>query len=496
MGPASKDSLLPLRIRLPSAGSRRLLRSLHEQLRAAIYDGRLKSGYRLPGTRLLAEQLGISRNSAVAVYDLLLSEGYIHTRPGGGTFVADIGRSGTGRPARSTRPAQQTQTDTTALADRLAPYWRAIPPVLQARPAGSFSFDFLAGCPDMAQFPHDIWRRLTGRALRALGKTPAVYSAVEGRQQLREAITKHVSFIRAIACTADAIVVTNGAQQAFDLLARLFVEPGKTVIAVESPGYAPLRWAFEAAGARIAPVRVDEEGLVVADLPRSARAICVSPSHQFPMGAAMSARRRAQLLDFAAHHRAVVIEDDYDGEFAGTAGPIDALKTLDAGGHVFYVGTFSKCMFPALRLGYIVAPPWAQAALAAAKQRTDWHANLLAQETLAAFMLEGHLARHLRKVRALYGERRRSLEAAIARHAGDRLRIVSAPGGLHVTALTSGARCSEQAAQSAAEERVRVLPISRYSADAQADDGFVFGVGLVPANRIDAGVARLVRHLK
>jgi GntR family transcriptional regulator/MocR family aminotransferase len=464
-------------------------------MRAAIFEGRLSGGFRLPGSRQLAESLGISRNSVVAVYDLLLSEGYVQARPGGGTFVAHIGRVRHGSVAKPRRSAQRSTDAEAALTGRMAPYWRTTPAVMRAQPASSYSFDFLAGCPDRECFPHDVWRRLAGRALRASSKAPALYGEIEGRAQLRDAVTKHVAFIRAIACSAQDVVVTNGAQQAFDLIARLFVEPGRTVVAVESPGYAPMRWAFEAAGAQIASVRVDEEGLVVEELPRSTRVICVSPSHQFPMGVAMSARRRAQLLDFAGHHRAVIVEDDYDGEFAGAAGPIDALKTLDDAGQVFYVGTFSKCLFPALRLGYIVAPPWALGALAAAKQRTDWHANALGQDTLAAFMLEGHLARHLRKIRALYSERRRILEAAIRRFASDRLRIVSAPGGLHVTALTTGPRRSDRAALGAAEERVRVLPISRYSADPKAPDGFVFGVGLIAANRVDTGLARLVRHL-
>ncbi|WP_329955905.1 PLP-dependent aminotransferase family protein [Cupriavidus necator] len=226
------------------------------------------------------------------------------------------------------------------------------------------------------------------------------------RVQLREAIASHVSFARAVACGADDVVVTSGAQQAFDLIARVLVTPGKTVVAVEDPGYPPLRHAFAAAGARLVPVPVDDEGMQVDQLPAGARVICVTPSHQFPLGATLSLARRRALLAFARRHGAVVVEDDYDGEFRHGGRPLDALQTLDQDQLVWYVGTFSRSLFPGLRLGYAVVPPWARDAVVAAGQYTDWHSALLAQDTLAAFMAEGHLARHIRKMRAAYTGRR------------------------------------------------------------------------------------------
>ncbi len=481
------EPVFPISLQLPSRGSRQLLRSVHQQLRAAIADGRLKAGFRMPGSRTLAELLGVSRNCVVAAYDLLLSEGYVTAHPGGGTFVADIGR---------TRSSRQGPSNGFEMKERLAPYWRSEPAIIRFAPAADFTFDFVVGLPDKSEFPFEVWRRLSARALRGLSRAPAAYIEPEGRETLREAIAKHVSFVRAVACTKSDVVVTSGAQQAFDLLARVLVTPGKTVVAVEEPGYPPMRWAFDGCGGQVVPVPVDSEGIQVEQIPRNAKVICVTPSHQFPMGPALSARRRTQLLEFAAEHGAVIIEDDYDGEFNHAGRPLDALQTLDRAQSVFYVGTFSKSLFPALRLGYVIAPEWARQALIAAKQRVDWHGAALAQDTLAAFMTEGHLARHVRRMRSVYAQRRELLEAAISRHLPRELSVVPSSGGLHITALLSGSRQAARIAQAAAEERMRLMPISRYAASSSSPNGFAMGLGMIPAHRIEDGVSRLARLLR
>src|SRR6201996_1939739 len=294
---------------------------------------------------------------------------------------------------------------------------------------------FRLGVPDTASFPYHIWRRLLARSLRSLAKVPAAYVEAEGRPLLREGIANHVSFARAVACNADDVVVVGGTQQAFDLLAKILVTPGKTVVAMEDPGYAPVRGVFLAAGAKLVPVPVDADGLIVDRIPADARVICVTPSHQFPVGVAMSMRRRAELLEFARRNDAVIIEDDYDGEFRFGSTPRDALQTLDRSGSVFYVGTFSKSLFPGIRLGFVVTPPWARRALVNAKQCSDWHSPLLEQDALASFISEGHMARHVRKMRKMYAERREITVSSLQAHFSQWLDPVPISGGMHVTAL-------------------------------------------------------------
>ncbi|MHA6206059.1 MocR-like pyridoxine biosynthesis transcription factor PdxR [Dyella soli] len=476
------DQPLAFAIELPSRGR---LEALHGQLRAAILDGRLAGGQGLPSTRGLAASLGLSRNTVVAAYDRLLSEGYVSARQGAGYLVS----SGLARQeARVVRGADGDR--------RLAPPWRhAVMPVRTSAPA-SFRHDLRVGFPDASRFPFDVWRRLAARALRNLSRKAAGYPAPAGRRALREAIAGHVSFARAVTCGADDVVVCNGAQQAFDLLARILVTPGRTVVAVEDPGYPPLRAAFAAAGARVVPVPVDGEGLVVERLPATARVIYVTPSHQFPLGMVMSPARRMALLDFARRHGAVIIEDDYDGEFRYGDRPLDALQTLDRDGLVFYVGTFSKSLFPALRLGYAVAPPWALAALVQARQVCDWHADVLAQDTLASFIAEGHLARHVRKMRRIYAERREALIDGLVRHAGEWLALQGSDAGLHVAALLPPELDAGALVQRALAQDMRIEALSGYAIGATAPNGLVFGLGTLPAARMDEATQALGRLLR
>ena len=477
------DPIFALAISLPPSGSRDLLRDLHRQLREAILDGRLQPGLRLPATRALATALGISRNTAVAAYDLLLSEGYLVARPGAGTYVANA----LPRSSRLKNPGRAPEADR-----RLNAHWRGPAGSLDARPGIPYRFDFRLGVPDHTMFPFEIWRRLSARSLRAMSKAPTAYAEPEGRSDLREAIAHHVSFTRAVACGADDIVVTCGAQQAFDLLSRILVTPGRTTVAIEEPGYPPLRAAFAAAGADIVAVPVDREGLMVDRLPASTRVVCVTPSHQFPLGTAMSPRRRAALIDFVRAHGAVVIEDDYDSEFRFAGRPLDALQTLDRAESVFYVGTFSKSMFPALRLGFVVAPPWARSALVRAKQLTDWHAPMVAQDTLAAFMAEGHLARHIRKMRRIYGERRATLLEALVRRCGDRIEPLQSDAGLHVSVRLNAPFRAGVLSARAADIGIGLEPLDRYAVTKPAPNGLAFGYGMIRSDRIDEAIGRLV----
>jgi GntR family transcriptional regulator/MocR family aminotransferase len=477
---------LDLAIDLPPRGSRRVARDLHRQLRAAIVGGRLRPGLRLPPTRELASALDVSRNTVVTAYDLLLAEGYVGAKGRGGTIVADFLSASSPREPGGAASGRDP---------RLSLAWRA-PSLIPISEPRDVRFDFTVGLPDADNFPHPIWRRLSARALRANEKSRAGYGDPAGRPALREAIAGHLSFARAIACHADEIVVSAGAQQAFDLLARILVTPGKTVVAVEEPGYPPLRNVLVAAGAKLVPVPVDREGLRVDRLPPNAKMICVTPSHQFPLGVHLSLARRTALLDFARKRRAVIIEDDYDGEFRYAGRPLDALQTLDRSGSVFYVGTFSKSLFPALRLGFVIAPPWAREAITAAKQSCDWNAPVAIQDTLAAFIAEGHLARHLRKMRRVYGERRAILESALERFCGDRLRIAGIGAGLHVAAHLDRALSATALSRKAGEAKMILEDMQRFAIEPRKVNGLVFGYGAIDARRIVEAVRWLASLMR
>jgi len=482
MEPISELTDFELAIHLPPRGSRDLLHALHQQLRTAIVDGRLQPGLRLPPTRTLAAAVGVSRNTAVASYDLLLSEGYLVARHGAGTYVAQS----LPHPPGHGRAVTEAANDR-----RLNAYWRESAAIAIEAPSAAPRYDFKLGLPDNTEFQFEVWRRLSARALRTMAKTPARYTDPQGQPALRDAIAKHVSFARAVACRPDDLVVTTGAQQAFDLLARILVTPRRTVVAMENPGYPPARAAFAAAGARIASIPVDEEGLRVDRLPRDARVIYVTPSHQFPLGCAMSMRRRAALLEFAHARGAVVIEDDYDGEFRFDGRPLDALQTLDRAGSVFYVGTFSKSLFPAIRLGYVVAPPWALNALISAKQGADWHCDSLVQDTLAAFIAEGHLVRHVRKMRQIYAARRQRLLEGLQAF-DDWLQPVPSAAGLHMAALFTSPTQADTIAERARQQDIGVQSLRAFYSG-KPKSGLVFGYGTIGETAIAEGLARLRR---
>jgi GntR family transcriptional regulator / MocR family aminotransferase len=432
------DPLFEIRVDLGPKGSRGSSRTLYRELKAAITDGRLTAGARLPATRKSAAFFGVSRNTAAEVYEKLVEEGHAVTRRGAGTYVADKNPS---------LPPADDQAIEQASAHRLSEFWlrsdvTAAMSFWRDRPDYTPSMrkaanvDFRPAMVDSRLFPLDVFRRVSAKQLRGLERKPASYKSPQGNQgnfHLRNAIIKHIATTRAVVCRPDDILVTSGAQQAFDVLARALVTP-ETVVAVEDPGYPPMRVAFAAAGAKLVPVGVDEEGLIIEQLPQDVGVICVTPSHQFPLGITMSMRRRQALVEFAHARRAVIIEDDYDGEFRYEGSPLEALRTARASDVVFYVGTFSKCMLPALRLGFIVAPSWAMRTLVAAKNCLDWHCSTPVQSAVAEFIAAGHLTRHVRKMREIYGQRRHRLLESLHDKLGEWLRPIPSCYGMHVAA--------------------------------------------------------------
>ncbi|MFO7291517.1 MAG: PLP-dependent aminotransferase family protein [Actinomycetes bacterium] len=302
---------------------------------------------------------------------------------------------------------------------------------------------------------------------------------------------------RAVRCGPDDVIVTRGAQQAFDLIARAVIEPG-AVVAVEDPGYPPARRLFESLGADVVPVPVDAEGVVVASLPPGARLVYVTPSHQFPLGTTMSLRRRLELIAWCERHDALVIEDDYDSEFRFTERPLDPLQSLDRTGRVVYVGSFSKTMHPALRLGFVVAPEALRDGLAAARLVTDWHGDPVLEEAMATFIERGELARHLRRTRRRYRQRHDTLVAAVESHLGEWFEPLPAGAGLHIAArLRPGVELRlEEAARAAAREGVAVNTLAEMSASASGPAGLALGYGLVSEEDIAEGLRVLARCVR
>jgi GntR family transcriptional regulator / MocR family aminotransferase len=491
--PRGTEPLFELRLDLPGPGSRDASRSLYEQLKAAIVDGRLPPGARLPGTRQSAAFLGVSRNTAASVYERLASERLVVSRPGSGVFVAP----------RATARRQRSLPAVLRPAARLNPIWLR-PDVTAAigfwqeapgdEPGGPGQVDFRPALVDSRLFPFEVFRRVSAKQIRLLERRPAAFRSPQGNQgnyRLREAITRHIAVTRAVACGPEDILVTSGAQQAFDVLARTLVTSGRTVVALEDPGYPPLRAAFLAAGARVVPVRVDADGIVVDAIPAAADVICVCPSHQFPLGPALSPTRRRDLIALARKRGTLIIEDDYDGEFRFEGGTLEALRTPDAAELVFYVGTFSKCMLPALRLGYVAAPQWAMPTLVAAKNCMDWHSPVPIQAGVAAFIAEGHLTRHVRKMREVYRRRRNALLDALTRELAQWLEPIPSFYGMHVTALAKPGVDVEAAAAAAMGMGVRIHTLSRYFLGEPDRSGMVLGYGVADLPQIAHGLRRL-----
>ncbi|WP_416306958.1 PLP-dependent aminotransferase family protein [Neptunicella sp. SCSIO 80796] len=476
------EPIFELELDLTDLHRGQLLSSLHRQLSTAIMDGRLKAGIRMPASRKLAASLGISRNTVIGVYDMLVSEGYLHSQLGAGTFVATVAR-----PAVRSKAAQNNDP-------RVNRYW-SNPPLFVVEHEQNCQWDFSVGSPELSEFPFGGWQRQVNRQMRLQSKGNLPVPDPQGQPSLRDAIGGFVSHSRAVACDAGQILITTGAQQAFDLIARILVKSGQTRVAMENPGYPMARMAFLAAGAQILDIAVDEEGILVSEIPSSVNIIYVTPSHQFPTGVAMSAARRAQLLALAARHNMVIIEDDYDSEFRLGGPPIDALQTHDRHNSVFYVGTFSKCMLPDIRCGFVVAPRWAMSALIAAKQQTDWHNPVVTQEALAQFIVQGELLRHIRKMRRIYRQRYETILASINKDANSKMRPLPILAGVHVALAVESQWSSKEMVVRAKQVGIKLHSAKEFSTGNYNHKLLVLGFGHISEQAIPAGIEKLINIL-
>jgi GntR family transcriptional regulator/MocR family aminotransferase len=330
------------------------------------------------------------------------------------------------------------------------------------------------------------------RQLRAEAASAGVYADPAGHRGLREAIARHIGVARGVTATADDVTVTGGTQQAIDVLARALLAPGDRV-AVEDPGYPPPRLLFQSLGTRVSGVPVDRDGLVVEALPRHARLVYVTPSHQYPLGMPLSLPRRLALLAWADRHGAAIVEDDYDSEFRFHGQPIEPLQSLDTGGRVAYVGSFSKTMLPTLRLGFVVTPPSLRDAVRKAKFVSDWHSPLVVQAALARFIDDGGFARHIRRMGSVYRARHDLLTSILARDFAGHLEVVPSAAGLHVGVLARAASVERIRAvvREAREKDVAVQELSRFAVGAPPRVGLVLGYGAIPTSRVEEGLGRL-----
>jgi GntR family transcriptional regulator/MocR family aminotransferase len=464
----------PAPITLDSADTAPAYRQIADRLREAIGAGLISAGDRLPSTRSLASQLGLARGTVDTAYAILAGEGYLQGRGPAGTVVS---------PSVTTH-VMQAAASPAALT----------PPVPGPQPG---ILPFRLGLPALDAFPRTLWSRLTARAARQLGAAELAYPDPAGSLELREAIAAYLRVARGIVCSARQVLITGGFQGALGLITRTLLQPGDAAW-TEDPGYFLAHAALQQAGADLVPVGIDAEGLRIADgvaAAPNARIAVVTPTHQSPLGVALSLPRRLALLAWAANPKAWIVEDDYDSEFRYTGRPLPALKSLDRLERVLYVGSFSKVLFPGLRLGYLVAPEPLAEKLTAASRTLQAGLPVLEQRVTAAFMAEGHFARHVRHMRSLYGARRKALAEALQTAFGPRMSLQLQAGGMHLLARLHAAPPDTELVRRATEAGLAPSALSSLSPSGRAGEGLLLGFTNTPEAHARDAADRLARAL-
>jgi GntR family transcriptional regulator / MocR family aminotransferase len=478
----------PLRLRLERRGAAPFYRQIYARIRAAILDGTLPPGTRLPSWNALAEELGVARGTVKAAYEWLAGEGYIIGEGAAGTRVHRGLRGEALRPpSREPLPPAAPRRD---------PSRHAAPAAIAAR-WGVAPKPFQVGVPAIDAFPRGLWSRLVARQARNLAPSAMTYPDPAGYAPLRQAIARYLAIARGVVAAPEQIFITAGYTGALDLVTRALLNRGGTVW-IEDPAYPRTRGALALVGARAVPVAVDAEGLMVergiAAAPRATLAI-VTASHQAPLGMPLSLPRRLALLDWAARNGGWIVEDDYYGEFQFRGQPVPALKSLDRGERVLYVGTFSKVLMPSLRLGYLVAPPDLVPALSRITGLLAPSQSLLVQMSVADFMAEGHFARHIRRMRLLYRERRAALVAALAAQFGPAWEISLEESGMHLLARLPPGSDDAALVGEDAVAALGVVALSSWAIKRKERPGLIMGFANVQASRAGREVARLAGAL-
>jgi GntR family transcriptional regulator / MocR family aminotransferase len=478
-----------------------LYEQIYRELRTQILKGQLTAGFRAPATRELANDLRVSRNVVMIAYQQLVAEGYLTARRGAGTFVANelpqrlttapsVRAPGTRQPSLPIRLSGYARR----IADESAAATLSFTPRRTALP-----YDFRYGRPSFTDFPHAAWCRILARRARRSSLRDLDYGPPEGLPALREVIAEYVGRARAVRCSPDQVLVIGGSQQALDLAARVLIDPGEVVL-MEEPHYLGARMAMKAAGARVEPIAVDAYGLRTSELAqgrRAARLVIVTPSHQFPTGAVMPLARRLELLRWANRSGACIFEDDYDSEYRYAGRPIEALQALDDRGCVLYAATFSKLMFPSLRLGYLVLPESLVGPFRSAKAVMDTGCPTLSQLALVDFMREGHFERHLHRLRTRNASRRAALLDAIDRYLGKHAQVSGVNAGLHVLMWLPEVPSDRtgELRRRAESAGVGVYPVSPFYLAPPTQAGLILGYASLPEKQIAEGIRRLASAL-
>ena len=462
---------------------------LYAEIRDAIHAGRLAAGARLPPSRDFARRLGVSRGTLLAALAQLVAEGYLAGSVGRGTFVSAQ------LPAWRAAPAATASEKPGRLSRRGALFAQS-PFPLAGRPQAARPFR--PHQPDLAAFPFALWNRIAARRSRLSQRAMLADGEARGYRPLRRAIAEHLRQALRIDCGEDQVLIVGSVQQALDLCARLLLDPGDEVW-MEDPGYAGALRVFRAAGAKVVGVPVDRKGLDVdagARRAPRARLAYVTAGRQSPLGVPLALERRLDLLRWAEQAGACIVEDDYDSEYRYAGSPLAALKSLDTTGRVIYAGSFSKLLFPSLRLAYAVVPEWLGEPFAAALSLTARHMSLLPQAVLHEFIAEGHYGRHIRRMRLAYGERAAALEDAVARRLDGLLALLPITTGLDATAFLPADSDDAAIARAAAAAGIETRPLSAYAIEAPAPSGLVLGFAPFEPALIDSGTAVLAQVLE
>jgi len=488
------SSLVSALVAFDAASPDPLHRQLYSKLRNAILTGRISPGAQIPSSRDLARELGVARNTVLNAIEQLIAEGYLQGEQGSGTYVNRTLPDDTLHvPHLQASPAQRTRTcyPLSLRSKGLTTLSTLLPSAKQTKP-------FQPAVPAVDAFPFDLWAKLVQKQWRRHPRNLLGFGEPAGYLPLRSAIATYLTVARAVRCEAEQVIIVSGAQQALDLTSRLLIDPGDPVW-IEEPGYPGVRATLLAAGAHLIPVPVDEEGLNIQDgVARSAQArlVYVTPSHQFPLGYTMTLARRLELLNWSQRARAWILEDDYDSEYRYTSRPIPALQGLAAQEQVIYVGTFSKVLFPSLRLGYLVVPSALVDVFSAARTVAAGQSPLIEQAVLAEFITEGHFGRHIRRMRTLYQERRAVLLDEAKRELTGLLGVQVSDAGLYVIGWLPQGIDDRSVAQLAAAEGVDTAPLSGFYRGSGKRSGLMLGFAAFSAPELRSGVRKLARALR